>query len=92
MTDNKVKCHTCNEKTNTTSPITIKRQSEMGFCVIGLCSKCLKPKSKFLSNNAVRHLPKEILDMPIRSTVIEYIEDEEKNMIKIFPLIENTIN
>lgn len=85
-------CHYCKAKTNTLPPITLKRMNENSFNILGVCSVCLRTKSKFLTRYEVSHLPSVIMNMSCPSTAVEYVEDGNGNMVKIFPLIETIIN
>jgi hypothetical protein len=85
-------CHYCKTKTITLPPITLKRMNVKSFNILGICSVCLRTKSKFLTRYEVSQLPNEIMNMACHSTAVEYVEDGKGNMVKIFPLIETIIN
>ncbi len=89
---NLINCKFCQTKTHTSSPVIIKRMNESSFNLLGVCSECFKSKSKFLNHYQVKQLPEEILNMPYPYTAIEYIENSQGDMIRIFPLTDKIIN
>ena len=85
-------CHSCKAKTETTSPVFIKTFDKGGFCVYGICVLCLGTKHKFLNDWEISQLHNSLREIPPRSTVLEYINNNDGEKVRIFPLINTLIN
>ena len=87
-----IPCRTCNKITTTTSPLLIKRLRWNRYCVLGLCIDCKGTKQKMLSNTQSKKLPQIFFVMPIPSSALDCIKDENGNMVELYPLLDEIIN
>ena len=86
-------CRTCgNVNTRIIAPICLRRLALHSFLITGVCESCKDTVVKFLNGAQVHKLPKVILDIPIRDSVIGYVRNEENEAIELFPLLDNAIN
>ena len=78
-----VYCRKCKDYTQSTNPVTIRRSSDNFYDIYITCSICNTEKYKRLNPAQKKLLPKDILDLPIKSEVF----DDGTKEGGIFPLI-----
>lgn len=93
METNRITCRYCNyAPTKTVSPIMIRKLNFRSFHLSGLCEVCKRTKSKFLGDTQVKQLPSIIYNIRINTGFLEYVEDEDGNLVEIFIMLDKIIN
>jgi hypothetical protein len=90
-TELRIKCRTCKDFTEGQEPVTIKKYGKNKFNIKIVCSICKGLKSKTLNERQRRILPKEILEMPENTEVVNNIT-KDGGILPIIPLIAAVIS
>ena len=82
----RIMCQKCNDFTESTEPITIKRFKGQNFDIQCKCVVCNKLKRKRLNKLQRKLLPDEVINMPENSEVVNNI-NRDGGILPILPLL-----